>query len=62
MPPLTVGEYTITPKDYTVPSPVGNYLVTRTEGKLKVNTAQTAQRVTLKVVDDANVALSDVVV
>jgi len=62
MPPLTVGEYTITPKDYTGPSPVGNYLVTRTEGKLTVNAAQTAQKVTLKVVDDADVVLSDVVV
>ncbi len=62
MPPLAVGEYTIAPKDYTGPSPVGNYLVTRTEGKLTVNATQTAQKVTIKVVDDANVVLSDVVV
>ena len=62
MPALLVGEYTIAPKGYTEPYPIGNYLVTRTEGKLKVNAAQTAQKVTLKVVDDAGAALPSVAV
>ena len=62
MPALPVGEYTIAPKGYTEPYPIGNYLITRTEGKLKVNAAQTAQKVTLKVVDDAGAALPSVAV
>ena len=60
MPPLAPGEYRIVPKDYTAPYPFGNYLVTRLKGKLFVTPPQTAQKLTLVVVDDANQPLSNV--
>ena len=62
MPPLEEGEYTVVAKGYNAPYESGNYMVTRTEGKLTVTDATKARRVTITVKDEQGAALKDVTV
>ena len=61
MPPLSMGDYTIAPKDYTQPYEFGNYKVTRTTGTLHVTAPKDAKEVTIAVKDEKGAALKDVV-
>lgn len=60
MPALEAGEYEIVPQGYTAPYAVGNYIVTRETGKLTVQPATKAQRLTFVVKDDNWATLADV--
>ena len=62
MPPLAVGDYTVVAKGYNAPYESGNYMVTRTEGKLTVTDPEKARRVTITVKDEQGAALKDVTV